>query len=720
MQRILWNLLLVVAVASAEVAEASCDASAGSCPSELREFGLGAPATVGLSSIQARASTDRAKTNERTPETPNCPYGSLVDIDFSFSQATITHNNLGGLGPDNGDEEIYFSNVATANGKPVDLRWTADGPYVVQTKNGDPPNKIIGDFAQLNVLQNTSAKVIWTFLQDGKPLKLKRFALTIWDFDQGPNNLNRETVIAGPASGSFIHAPNDLDVSRLGGGMYQVRSTMAGTGEDNPANKDDLTPLQKRRSVAFTYEDVSSISLTFQISAGWGGRNFLFTGASSMLCDFCDHEYAEDIRFDFATATINNLGGKGPTPGDEMILFEDVVTVGEDGIDLAVVATSSDYTPQQVTRNGLKGDFAQINLRQDSSVELTWALRRKNGEKMTLRGFVFTIWDIDQGPSGNVQESIVIGPVSGYHVNPSNDLDIERLNETFYKVSSKVHGTGANNPTSRFDITGTQGRLSISFTFEDTAEFRMRLGVTAGWGGRNFLFSGISKLICEPPCDASPASSIRFDQAELSVSNLGGQGPTTGEKMMLFSQVTTLDNDPVDLRIVSTSPYAANTASSTYNRMAGDFASINLVQNTSVDLVWTFYRSPYTATSQPLQMRTFAVSIWDFDQGKNGALQETAVVGPAKAYHRNVPDNITVVHVNESFYRVASRVHGGGENNPIDRKNLTAEMYSNAITFSFDGISSFTMRLEAGAGWGSRNFLFGGSSEQLCQNALVR
>ena len=42
-------------------------------------------------------------------------------VDMNFAAAQLTHSNLGGFGPDAGDEDVRFSGVGTYYGQPLDL-----------------------------------------------------------------------------------------------------------------------------------------------------------------------------------------------------------------------------------------------------------------------------------------------------------------------------------------------------------------------------------------------------------------------------------------------------------------------------------------------------------------------------------------------------------------------------------------------------------------------
>ena len=70
--------------------------------------------------------------------------GDSLTIDFY--SAELSHNNLGGYGPDTGDENLRFAGVATTDdGRTLDLVVTADSGY---EPSNTAMNKINGLFAQ--------------------------------------------------------------------------------------------------------------------------------------------------------------------------------------------------------------------------------------------------------------------------------------------------------------------------------------------------------------------------------------------------------------------------------------------------------------------------------------------------------------------------------------------------------------------------------------------
>jgi hypothetical protein len=60
---------------------------------------------------------------------PECAPEQVCTEAVKMNTLTVTQNNLGGVGPDAGAEEIRYSNAAVVNGRAVDLVLTTDGTF---------------------------------------------------------------------------------------------------------------------------------------------------------------------------------------------------------------------------------------------------------------------------------------------------------------------------------------------------------------------------------------------------------------------------------------------------------------------------------------------------------------------------------------------------------------------------------------------------------------
>ena len=140
-----------------------------------------------------------------SPPPPPCdPTAGPVDRGFKLNfgelaGASITHNNLGGVGPDTGDESTKFSNVGTVAGKQIDMvvkinTDDTDTKYLNHVTDGnqsnwdrDPQNKLNGNFSQINIKADHQAEVEFCFYSGGQQFELEAFSFTFHGFGESPH-----------------------------------------------------------------------------------------------------------------------------------------------------------------------------------------------------------------------------------------------------------------------------------------------------------------------------------------------------------------------------------------------------------------------------------------------------------------------------------------------------------------------------------------------------
>ena len=352
---------------------------------------------------------------------------------LDFTKATIAYSNLGGAGPDVGaNEAIRLNNVGTnTDGTSLDLIVTSRGPYVA---NNARLNGISGAFGQINVAIGSSVDLTLQFVRGktNQPATLGHAMLTFYDFDKGGTNWEVLTM----RNYQTYTLTADTEIIPDGTAASSTfTASVFGTGSDNPRDPRDLTPLQARRSVAFTFKGASSIDLTFSSpGSGGGGRNFLFAGKSFEL-PLCPSPpppspppspppgecvpsalAADSFNFDLAYLGHTNLGGVGPDRNvPETILYKKVGTTAAGMPFDMEVRKLSPYAANNADMNRLtEGGLAEINLRgptraqglRETYVDLQFCFLNGDtagelklgapGEPVTLSGFQLTFFDFDQ------------------------------------------------------------------------------------------------------------------------------------------------------------------------------------------------------------------------------------------------------------------------------------------------------------------------------------
>jgi len=213
-----------------------------------------------------------------------CATSKAVDL------SNIVQNNLGGLGPDTGAEEIRYSNAIDIDGRKLDVVLTALGEYKTPKpeKNGNSPAGF-GKFT-MKTKSSTNFKFQFVDSETGEPVGVKDLALTFYDLDQAKKTQQQETITACGAE--EVYTTTDTELAHDASGLcHSFTSTVRGTGKDNPQRPDDLTKTQAARSVTFEFHSRASISFTAEITGkGKTPRPVLFSFEPQVACGASDAE----------------------------------------------------------------------------------------------------------------------------------------------------------------------------------------------------------------------------------------------------------------------------------------------------------------------------------------------------------------------------------------------------------------------------------------------
>merc|ERR1711957_367863 len=202
-----------------------------------------------------------------------CEPDEVCSKAVKMNTLSVAQNNLGGVGPDDGAEEIRYSNAAVVNGKKVDLVMTTDGTFKTSkpSRNGKS-----GAFGVVNVKCGSTLTVNMKVVdsETGTPVTLDSVALTWYDLDEGKKEKGRATVTACGSTGAIMSENTELTVKREGD-CSSSTSSVPGTGKDNPTSPHKLNSVQIARAVTLPFKGVSEWSSTLSLAKGYKGRNFL-------------------------------------------------------------------------------------------------------------------------------------------------------------------------------------------------------------------------------------------------------------------------------------------------------------------------------------------------------------------------------------------------------------------------------------------------------------
>jgi len=211
-----------------------------------------------------------------------CDPDDVCENSVTMNTLSVSQNNLGGVGPDSGAEEIRYSNAAVVNGQKVDLVLTTDGTF----QTGKPAkNGKSGAFGILNVKCGSSVTLNMRVVDSatGAPVTLNAVALTWYDLDEGKKQKGRATVTSCGSTGAILSQNTELTHKREGD-CQSFTSSVTGTGKDNPKSPHQLDSIQISRAVTLPFKGVSDFSSTLSLVEGYGQRNFMFSLEPSVAC----------------------------------------------------------------------------------------------------------------------------------------------------------------------------------------------------------------------------------------------------------------------------------------------------------------------------------------------------------------------------------------------------------------------------------------------------
>lgn len=223
-------------------------------------------------------------------------------VELNFENATVSHNNLGGQGPDDGEAWLLYSGIGKLNGNPFDMK--------VVTNNDDylgkiEKNGLNGKAGQINVKVESHADLTFSFIDSttGDPVTLDAFYISLFDIDYGP--AADEVIKVNGYDTINIPEENEYNVVDGLDGGKTFTSDRYGDLCDNPKDPHNMGIVkckrkfvdQRKRSFSMLFKHKSGFDVTFLVPAKpnteklrakypGGGRNMQFSGTSA-LSDEC-------------------------------------------------------------------------------------------------------------------------------------------------------------------------------------------------------------------------------------------------------------------------------------------------------------------------------------------------------------------------------------------------------------------------------------------------
>lgn len=197
------------------------------------------------------------------PAPPDCGCSVSKAVQLDFANAVMTENNLGGLGPTNGAQEMRFGNIATVNGKSIDLAITTLSGYSSAGVNFN--GNLYPGFGTIALTNGHSSELRFSFVETGTDtlVTLPEVHFTVFDLDgvlQGGGNSERVAVR------DYKGYITDTDPSVIATRMPDKRTWfMSQVQTTNPTDPMQATLEQRQNAVMFFFKDRSTFDLSFAI-----------------------------------------------------------------------------------------------------------------------------------------------------------------------------------------------------------------------------------------------------------------------------------------------------------------------------------------------------------------------------------------------------------------------------------------------------------------------
>jgi hypothetical protein len=236
------------------------------------------------SSLFISQSRQRGAASGRSLES-GCVDELEATVDLDMSRSTVAHNNLGGFGPDGGEESLRYTGLGTAGDADIDLVVTATSEYA--SRRRDFSNGLSGKFGMISLPIGDSVDLLFTFVDNAtdQPYELDSFDITFFDLDSSSTSagLYSEEIIVGDWDSYALADEPKYTHQVLRDG--RLLASCDAVAETTPTEPMILTDAQLSRSIAVYFKHRASVQVTISVPYTFfpfiGSRKFLWAFKSA-------------------------------------------------------------------------------------------------------------------------------------------------------------------------------------------------------------------------------------------------------------------------------------------------------------------------------------------------------------------------------------------------------------------------------------------------------
>lgn len=451
----------------------------------------------------------------------------------------LVYSNLAGAGPDEGTQVSIYHDVFPHCGRLVNMVMSNESECALGSETTDA-------YASLVLRSGTSCRVKFSFIDQVSGSLVSdmwHYHFTFLGLDSEATGNAAQQVFFEEVVGHTIAGDSALSENRTKGHKYGVGFKSAETGPHVLTSSPfKLSNIDKRKSAAVLLSSNAfivelSVSSSTRRKDKW--RTFRFAGDSSLRCppratcttDMCPAglvlapgmegipcagaectdadtsfccmpvECTPERSFNLASVAVSNLGYKGPDRYRfPIIRYTDVFPRSGNCLDL-IVRHDGEYYANNASKNGLNGEFGQVNVQAGSGVNLTFHfVRSGTTDKVKVPSFYFSLFDVD-GQRVQGKESAIVQNYASFETAFRGELVTNEFfdsnNGNTVSIFSTAFGNEGDNPAHPLAL--NWGHLNRSITFrmpDNTGSFHVSFTAEEGWAGRNLLFGGPTNLVC--------------------------------------------------------------------------------------------------------------------------------------------------------------------------------------------------------------------------------
>lgn len=214
----------------------------------------------------------------------------------------------------------------------------------------------------------------------------------------------------------------------------------------------------------------------------------------------------------------NNLGGVGPDSGPEGLFYH---VRSSQGKDFEMRVHAEDFNCPFPDQNGMKGEFATVNVASESDVSLHFRFHDWHTKAaVTMDDFALTFVDLDHGPgNAGVEELVVRGDWTQAVVAEDTNLLVQTPEESD-RIAFRATDEAAKPDEPKTPNTLTLGQfnkaVTVKFSFAKAFTATVKV-LTRSYYPRFFQFVGQGSILCahDPAGGKLPVGEVYINKEQL-------------------------------------------------------------------------------------------------------------------------------------------------------------------------------------------------------------